>query len=551
MKCHDIIAQTAALCLLCSGILQAQPKGPHLARFSGNARLEMQYDGIEGKDQGRPQWIRTLILNPSFSFLGAPLQMPITLSTLESGLRQPFNRFNLHYSKNWFDLKILDTYPNFSLLSLSGSLVRGGSFDLQGGPFRLKLAGGETRRATLSLSGNHSSFRQNLYGGMIGIGKEEGRLFAHLALLYGKDRYDPRHTLKLQTQTGDTIEANMPRENMVVSLGGGLKLFKKSLSIKGEIAGSGLARDSRAAKSDLQGIPDFLDPKISSQYDLAYFVSAQYTKNSTRLEATFKQVGAAFVSFGLPYLQNDVQDVAVVFSHSLFKNQLLLDFNAQNVRDNVSSLKTSTTNTLTCSPGLGLILRNLPYLNLSYSVVLQGEGSVLPELNFQNQTNIVTMNAGYGFRLMQVTHSLNANYSFHRYLDKSWLTGGAANFDAVMYGVSATHRFTTPVSLNWGVLLTQNWRQAQPFNDIWVYRAGGSSRFFKNKLNSSVNFSLHRNRGAEISKQKLRFSFNSSYRLNNFVEIVMSVERNDYDDKISPGENYVENLARLFVSVKW
>ncbi|MCH7762074.1 hypothetical protein IIA15_11875, partial [candidate division TA06 bacterium] len=111
------------LFLLGQGVVAAEDGGTPI-KFSGIVRYDNQYDGIDGKDQGRPKWIRTLVLNPSLSIFGYALDFPLTFSTLESEIRQPFNRFNLHIGRDWSELDTLGTYKNLSRYAPSGTLLR-------------------------------------------------------------------------------------------------------------------------------------------------------------------------------------------------------------------------------------------------------------------------------------------------------------------------------------------------------------------------------------------------------------------------------------------
>lgn len=93
--------------------------------LSGDLRVELKYDGIRGKQQGRPRWIQTITFKPNIIIPKLPaLNFLLKLSSLEETIRQPFNRINLHVSKKWGVFYLGDAYPVFSKYSLNGILVR-------------------------------------------------------------------------------------------------------------------------------------------------------------------------------------------------------------------------------------------------------------------------------------------------------------------------------------------------------------------------------------------------------------------------------------------
>ena len=50
--------------------------GESTPQFGGNVRFEIQFDDVEGRDQGRPKWIQTLSLNPSLTIHGFTIDLP-------------------------------------------------------------------------------------------------------------------------------------------------------------------------------------------------------------------------------------------------------------------------------------------------------------------------------------------------------------------------------------------------------------------------------------------------------------------------------------------
>ncbi len=528
----------------------AQPKDS-LALFSGTARFEIQYDGITGKNQNRPKWIRTLSVNPSVLLFGFSIDVPLTVSTLESGARQPFNRFRLNYKTNWFGIQLFDAYPTFSPFSLNGLLVRGGAVDLHPGALRLKGTAGQTRKGVVPALGASPSFSQNLYAAQLGVGRENGKFFGNLSYLFGKDNFNSRFVSKTEVAPGDSVELFKPRENMVLSVSGGLNLFQNAFSFRGEIAGSGLARDSRSPKENREGVPSFLGPRISSQYDLSYSASARYSKNSARAGVSFRQVGASFVSFGVPYLLNDLRDLGLDLSQGFYNGRLFVDFRGSRSQDNLADLKAFTTTTSSFAPNIALNLVNLPYLHLGYSGFLQENDAQNDTVKFDARTNMYNLNTGYSFRFLETTHSPGAALSIHSYRDKSPLAGGAANFDAKTFMFSTAHGFKIPLAFSWGLTLIQNRYAQQPASDIWLYTGRLSPRFLQGKLTPSLNFSLSTENGSAVNKRKTRFGLSGGYRVSQIADLAFTAETIKFKDKAKQGENYDETLIRFSSNFKW
>jgi len=529
-------------------------EGIQSVSISGELRGELQYDNITGKDQGRPKWIHTLLFTPTISFPGLPaLDFQLKFSSLDESIRQPFNRFSLHTNWNWGDFYLGDAYPVFSKHSLNGILVRGFNVDIQPGLFRLAVSVGYTKRAIEGTEGATPSFTQILYGIKIGYGQKNG---SRLNLNLVKVKDDAASIQSPGTKT--------PQDNVVIGLDGALHLFEGGLILSGEIAGSAFSRDLRSREvATPVWVPPFatklFPPRLSSQYDLAYFVESKFSLRTTTLRGQFRNIGSAFYSLGTPYLLNDVRGFDLSGTQRLWANRIYLSGGYDLSRDNLSSLKSATTTAASGYANANITPDSLPSFNVGYRFYIQKNNDVNERLRVDNRSQSLSAGISHRVQLFELIHALSAMYSQTWFRNRSPVASPTSDYDAYTVRISVNTQLKIPVAL-FGTLGLTKTRQVNigTSNHRWLYNLSVSNWLFESRLVSSLSFSYDQEKGElssrytesrevlsqTVDRNRMSLSLRSDYRMKNQT-ISFKVERIMYDGGSASTDNYKEFVVQL------
>jgi len=163
--------------------------------------------------------------------------------------------------------------------------------------------------------------------------------------------------------------ANLPRENLVISVKWRSEIIEKKLYWNAEAAGSAYSRDlfsmgldiDSAQKTSYWGeiftddvkekydfafkvakrILKIFTPRLSSVFDYSYQTDLTLNTNIVNAKVDYKRIGPGFYSLGAPYLMNDIQEIGGNFSIKLKK----VDFGGsyQWQKDNLLSQKKYST----------------------------------------------------------------------------------------------------------------------------------------------------------------------------------------------------------------
>ncbi len=542
----SFIVATLALAVASAG---AGPVG-----FSGSANTSGQYDGITGPAQNRPTWIGTFALAPVLSIYGFEVRCPVTISTLDRGTRQSFNRLSPTIRKGWFDLGLLDVRPTYSAFTLNGLPVRGAGVSLTPGLFRLAATTGETRRAVKGSDTTQASFRQTLSAARVGVGRPEGGFSVNLSLVRAQDSYDPAFAWRqplprdsLDTTSVDTIDIITPKENTVASLDFGLRLFGNRFSLAGEVAGSQFSRDLRAEKLevDYPWVPALVQPRLSSQHDLALNASAALELMAGgRLSAAFRRVGPAFRSLGSPYLLADVQSLSGAVAQPILGNDLVLDLGYGQSRDNLSGLKMYTTTTRSIASGAVLSAPRLPRFSVSYRPSFRLSSAAAESVRVDDRTHLLVAGLSRGFRLGRTFHSPALNFTLNSYDDRNPATHGS--YTSRSMTLSCGHALAAPVSFNWRVGNTTG-----SASTGWNYSGGVGTGLLSPWLNPTFTVGLQTSTAGGSGTSRLDLALSTPFRVNNAVGFNLGARRSAFRNPQDPDRNYDENLVLLGLSARW
>ncbi|MBN2000336.1 hypothetical protein JW935_22490 [candidate division KSB1 bacterium] len=528
-------------------------------KFESDAGVDVHYDGISGRDQNRPKWIRTVYFKPGLHIPGLPkIQFLFKLSSLESIARQPYNRFNVLLTPKWGDFVLGDGYPTLSKYTLNGVRVRGVSFDINPGYFRFAFAAGRTKRAVepgqypyqLYQFGN---FEQNIYAAKIGIGKKNADQF-NFNILRARD----------DSTSLEAASLKKPRENVVAGIDGFLRLFDGKITLKGEAAASAYNRNTTSRKLELPaGVPSqtswLFQPRASSQYDGAMEAEVKYADKGRSLQLSLTRVGPGFFSLGTPYLHNDFKRTEARASWRFFRNILYVNGGLKREHDNLAGLKKST-NTITYGHlNSQLTPRKLPFAGFGFQYHNQKNNDRVFPINNLLQT--LTGGIGYRYRFLQTSQTVQVNATHTWFRNKGNPESSLKNYDKQLVRLSLNILIKRQYTMfgNVGSMRTL-YKTAARKDQRKLYNLGATASFFRKKLLFSASFNHDEGKADFLQRiydpnntlyflhfclqKRTGFRFSAEYKLKK-QSVTLLAEKIYYKNSNFSEYNYRELLVRL------
>src|SRR5690606_30283428 len=167
-----------------------------------------------------------------------------------------------------------------------------------------------------------------------------------------------------------------PKDNTVVSMESELKIFQTA-SFRLEYAISGVTEDIRLAEARSQNglLAYVLDENISTNYYKALNASLTYPAGKGTVGAGYERIDPGYRTLGAYYFNNDLENITINASQTIFDNRINISINAGLQQDNLNREKSSDQQRIVSSINLNYSASERLGFNGSYS-------------NFQSYTNI-------------------------------------------------------------------------------------------------------------------------------------------------------------------
>jgi hypothetical protein len=343
-----------------------KPNWQDTINLSGRAVLNTRLEDREYDDFSDNQKRANFLLNLSGKYQGFGYSSRIYLSSLETRWAQPVNRYSLSILTRFLDVTAGDLSPNYGTFVLSGKNVRGVHANLHFDTVRLKVSGGQSRRAVDGkeqyLAG---TFATNTLSIRTEFGKRDGVLWG-IAFTKNKDDVDSIIDDFVFNENDEFIAE--PKDNIILGSDLSLALFRKRLLVGGEIALSYLNRNIYDGPMSIEEIEDILDIELDLPIDpaslepilvindklepftpgwnnIAYkaFFRTYFKRNFLNLN--YSVVGGSFNSISSNYLQTDTRIININDNINLLPNKLNLNASLNLISDNLNKEKTITSKT--------------------------------------------------------------------------------------------------------------------------------------------------------------------------------------------------------------
>ncbi|XLS30560.1 hypothetical protein ACJD0Z_06975 [Flavobacteriaceae bacterium M23B6Z8] len=484
--------------------------------------------------------------NLNFSVAGLySIPLSFTYSNQEFDFSNPFkfNRLSLHPSYKWVTAHIGDVAMTFSPYTVNGHQFTGAGVDLAPeGRFKFSALYGRFLRAAEYDAEEPASIPAYKRTGF-GFNTSYEFDFAKIGLILFRARDDEN-----SIETPFPSDLNLaPKENVVLSTQANFRLFDK-LQFSLEYAVSGVTEDTRATEdAEKSGLTSFLlDANITTDYYTALRADLSYPAGNGAIGVGYERIDPDYKTFGAYFFNNDLENITINASQTIFDNKLNVSMNAGLQRDNLDNSKSSELQRIVSAVNLSYTASDKLSLNASYS-------------NFQSYTNIRDQ---FDF-INQVADFDNIDTLNYRQISQNANLG-------VNYAINKSEKKVQSVNLNLTYQSTNNQQDGETiesglsnfYNVASAYTVGFPQRAMTVSLAANVSYNtiepdknLTAGPTVAVTKsfldKKLRTNFSSSYNtaFNNGLK-----QTDIYNFRLSGNYNFLEshnlsvNLLSLFRS---
>ncbi len=388
-------------------------------KVNGSFSAFNRFYGASGIEDRQENYIWTLSGRVNLSVYGVAIPIAATITSQNSSVTQPYNRFSIRPSYKWAKAYLGYSNMTFSSYTLAGHTFLGAGVELYP-PNKIRIAANYGRFATaipLDQPTNQvfvPSFDRFGYGGKIGYGDNNN--YIDLIYFNARDEADSWQTIP----DSSTVT---PAENMV--LGTAWKFSKiKNLIFSGEFARSAYTLDSRDGAVDESNVFSALgyDIKSSTLFRNAFKAALSYRLLRRHLiSGKYERIGPNYQTMGAYFFNNDLENITAAYASTFFKNRLSFSVNGGLQRNNVANRKASQVRR-TIAAGNIVYAKNPFSVGVSFSNYSSDISYVLNEsldsLNAVVVTTAVTLFGTYILPFKEDnSHSISANISNQRVSD--------------------------------------------------------------------------------------------------------------------------------------
>lgn len=297
-----------------------------------------------------------LSANATASFYGISMPFSIRYSNRRVNYTQPFNQFGLSPSYKWATLHAGYRTVNYSQFTLAGHNFLGGGIELKPGIVRFGFVYGRFRKSATvfkeAIDTTHTFTRKG-YAARIGLGSE--KTFVDLIFMQIKD---DSTTIMAGYPTGRYTPAEI---NSVTGIHSRIHL-SDYFSFENELAASAYTTDMSAPALDFSTesrfvtrAESFLVLNQSSEFLTAIRSALVYKTRPFSARLEYRRIDPGYRTMGAYFINNDIENVTIAPSFSLFDRKLNLRSSIGVQRDNLRKTKKATS------------LRTISSINASYN----------------------------------------------------------------------------------------------------------------------------------------------------------------------------------------
>lgn len=450
------------------------------------------------------------------------LELPfsLVLSGNDIGITHTSQSFNqIGISPRWKWITLHGGYRNvtFSNFTLAGHTFLGGGIELNPGKFRFGFIYGRFDRKTTGSDVNSTDtlphFARRGFAAKIGVGSEKN--YVDLVFL----RIGDDSTSVTQPDTG---LISTPAQNIVAGLNGHFSLTKK---LTWDLEGAFSLYTTNLGSQPVEEIEEdntlhylnkFLCVNFSSEYYYAIRSALQYKEKNWAVKLDYRRIEPGYRSMGAYFFNNDVQNITLSPSFSLFKRKLRFSGSLGLQEDNLRGTKRATSVRTIGNVNIAYNPKPKFGFTASYGNYSMNQRAGTMALNDTTRVRQATHNFTFMPRVMLVTpeksHMIMLVYNLVAGRDKNEFTSPYTRFTSQIAQINYTVGFTkTKWSVNSALTFTLISNFMTDITGIGG-TIGISKTLLKDKLSLSWNNAITRNNAGESSAWVYNSSLSSNYR---------------------------------------
>lgn len=414
------------------------------------------------------------------------------------------NRLSMSPSYKWITAHVGDVAMTFSPYTLNGHQFTGVGVDLSpNGPFKFSAMYGRFLKATEydpDKPQNIVAYYRSGYGLKASYAFEK----VNFGMIFFKAT-DDENSLKRPFP----FELGLsPKNNVVASLETNFKVLEKA-DIKVEYAVSGITEDIRVKdpRSKKGPFSLFLNENITTHYFKAFNTSFDYVVGNGSMGAKYERIDPNYRTFGAYYFNNDLENIAINASQTIFNNTLNIGVNVGLQRDNLDKAKSSDMKRLVSSINLNYTPTEKLGINGSFSN-FQSYTNIRDQFDYINQVdefdNVDTLN----YRQISQNANLGLNYTLkqtdtqhHRANINLVYQNSNNKQDGKTMENGASEFYNGTVSHSWGY----------PKKALTIILAANSSYSKSGETDTGLTLGPTLGLTKQLFDKKLRTSFSASY----------------------------------------
>ncbi len=517
-------------------------------KLTGDFGLYNEQYSISGREKRRPSSTQRLFFNPSLALFGSlKLDFRFVLSSEGNSAKQDINQFDINPRWSWGKINAGDFSLTYSPLTVSGIKIRGGAIDLFPGKFRFAVFGGTSQREVITFD-KQQSFKREIYGGRIGVGKNNKSHF-HLTVLKAEDIFNSIEEIVIDT-TGmadssfadsNAIPAITPKENLVAAINTRLDLYQGKFVFNAEVSGSAYSRDLTASELNPDEVPSGVDNvftlNTSSAFDYAYITDFKLNLKKIKIITKYSYIGPGYVSLGVASLQNDVKSFGVGFTYRFKRTMIRVNTNFQT--DNLIGQKLYTTDRNRYS--LNLNFRASRKWNISNSINFSSMKNDASSDNLSLDYTALVLRTGHRISLSKGKfRSLSFDYTFQKSKDANQLRS-SSQLDSHSGSIGLQLNLSRSISLSPSVKILMNKQGGNGRRTTATYSLAGRHYAAKKKLITSLRLSL----SSQDESDNLRGSLKSKYSFEQLGSLGIEFSYNKFDTDIINSTSFDESFVKI------
>ncbi|HYG40640.1 MAG TPA: hypothetical protein VD908_18570 [Cytophagales bacterium] len=523
--------------------------------FSGNISLRLNTYASSRENPTRDPFFWTISGSPTVSIYGLSLPFSFAFSQKNKDFRQPFNQFGVSPYYKWLKIHLGYRSLSFSDYTLSNHTFLGAGIEADPSIFRLGFMYGRFLKAieqpidTLAEEIIRPAFSRTGWAAKVGIGTNNN--FLDLIVFKGRDN--------VNSLTDSLASVAVAAENLVYGIKS-RQVFLKIFSFDLDYGFSSYTHNRNSERIDTEQyrIPFFvtglLTPNASTEFTMAGKASLNMRLKLLQLRLQYSRVEPDYQSMGSYFLNNDMENITIAPSWSMFKSKVRINGSVGFQRNNLFNDKLNKT------------LRRISSVNISYTPTGKfGVNAFYTNYRINQERNIRTsydtlkleqfshnlnFNTFLNLGNKDIRHTVNLGLNYQTFLDDNNMSEVNSNTTSINPNLS--YRFSNnPNKFGINANINVNkFETAQNATVRWGYSFGVNKRFLENKLslNGSLSYFINRMDGQKHSNT-MSLNARGNYNINKHHSLYLSgnfITRSAVSDDIKAIRDLLANLGYTF-----